>query len=136
MNRLQPSSQLVRRVLLAITLAGLVGCGDGAPSATPDCRANLGSIEILEVYESDQALHVAGVVQHNCSTPTGIRAQFQFFDSAGQLLAVRTATLTDDMALAAATPKDFDWRTPMIAGVDSVTAMVIELSRTDVMTVD
>jgi hypothetical protein len=136
MKRLSLPSQLVSHALLAIALAGLVGCSDGAPSATPGCRANLGSIEILEVYESDQALHVAGVVQHNCSTPTGIRARFQFFDSAGQLLAVRTATLTDDMALPAATPKDFDWQTPMIASVDSVTAMVIELSRTDVMTVD
>ena len=136
MTSFQPRSQLVSRAVLAITVLALVACSDGTPSATPGCRANLGSIEILEVYESDQALHVAGVVQHNCSTPTGIRARFQFFDSAGQLLAVRTATLTDDMALPAATPKDFDWETPMIAGVDSVTAMVIELSRTDVITVD
>lgn len=136
MTRFRPHLQLVSHVLLSIAVVGLVGCSDGTPSATPGCRANLGSIEILEVYESDQALHVAGVVQHNCSTPTGIRARFQFFDSAGQLLAVRTATLTDDVALPAATPKDFDWQTPMIAGVDSVTAMVIELSRTDVITVD
>lgn len=136
MTRLRPGLPLVSRAVLAITVLGLVACGDGRPSATPGCRANLGSIEILEVYESDQALHVAGVVQHNCSTPTGIRARFQFFDSAGQLLAVRTATLTEDIALPAATPKDFDWETPMIAGVDSVTAMVIELSRTDVITVD
>lgn len=121
---------------LAASVLALAACSGNESTATPGCRANLGSIEISEVYESADSLHVAGIVRHHCPTPTGIRARFQFFDSAGELLATRTARLTDDAALEAATPLEYDWKTSKIEGVDSVTAMVIELSRTDIMTVE
>jgi hypothetical protein len=132
----RPPPHFVTLSMLVASIMALAACSGNDSTATPGCRANLGSIEILEVYESADSLHVAGVVQHNCSTPTGIRARFQFFDSAGELLATRTARLTDDTALEAATPREYDWETSKIEGVDSVTAMVIELSRTDVMTVE
>lgn len=109
--------------------AGLSACSTEQPSGSrPTCRANLGSVEILEVFDMDGQLHIAGSVWHHCNTPSSVSVRFRFFDSEGVSLGTRTANLTSGNVLAPATPTAYEWMTPMIDGVDSVTVMVVALT--------
>ena len=87
----------------------------------------MGAIEIVEVWGNDDTLHIAGRLLHHCATPSVMTVRFNFLDASGATLAVRDASPLDGEALPAVTPKEFEWTTPMIEGVDAITAMVVRL---------
>jgi hypothetical protein len=125
-SQLGLSATLLALAILAATV--LSGCDSRPEAGSATCRANLGSVEILEVWGEEQTLYVAGRMLHHCQTPSVMTLRFTFLDIDGQVLDVQDATPTGATALAAVTPQDFEWSTPMIDGVDAVTAMVVRLA--------
>lgn len=113
--------------LCSLMLASLVACGTKENSSAATCRANLGAVEIVEVWSEADTLHVAGRLLHHCATPSVMSVRFHFLDASGATLTVRDAKPLGDETLPAVTAREFEWTTPMIDGVDAITAMVIRL---------
>jgi hypothetical protein len=115
-------------ILAGLALGVLTGCDVSSETGTTTCRANLGAVEILDVWSEDQTLHIAGQVMHHCQTPSVVALRFNFLDIDGTVLAVRDAAATGPMAVPGGQPKEFEWNTPMINGVDSISARVVGLT--------
>lgn len=109
-------------------MALLGGCDATPKAGAASCRANLGTVEVLEVWGEDESIYVAGRLLHHCQTPSVMTIRFTFLDIDGRVLAVRDGMPAGTEPLAAVTPRDFEWSTPMINGVDAITAMVVKLA--------
>ena len=123
------STHVAKTLTLAISVVALLAaCDSNETSSASTCRANLGAIEIVEVWGNGDTLHIAGRLLHHCATPSVMTVRFIFLDASGATLAIKDAKPLDGEALPAVTPEEFEWTTPMIEGVDAITAMVVRLA--------